>query len=125
MKSKILFGVSLLFGLMFINSGMNKIFNYMPVPADLPENLVNMTKSLMSLVWVIPLVAVVEIIGGILFITNKFRALGAIMIFPINVGILLTHTFQAPAILPMAIILMAINIWVIFENREKYFPMVK
>lgn len=97
----------------------------MPVPADLPENLVNMTKSLMSLVWVIPLVAVVEIIGGILFITNKFRALGAIMIFPINVGILLTHTFQAPAMLPMAIILMAINIWVIFENREKYFPMIK
>lgn len=124
MKSKILFVVSLLFGLMFINSGLNKLFNYLPVPADLPETLVNLMKSFMAIGWLMPLVAVVEIIGGILFITNKFRALGAIIILPINVGILLVHSIQAPGMLPMAIILMVINIWVIFENRAKYLPMI-
>lgn len=32
MKQKIITVVSVLFGLMFINAGLNKFFNYMPVP---------------------------------------------------------------------------------------------
>ena len=40
MKQKILFVISLLFGLMFINSELNKFFNYFPIPADLREKLV-------------------------------------------------------------------------------------
>ena len=38
MKAKILFVLCLLFGLMFINAGLNKFFNYMPMPKDMPEN---------------------------------------------------------------------------------------
>ena len=125
MKSKILFTLSLLFGLMFINSGLNKIFNYLPVPADLPESMVKLMAAFTEIGWLMPLIAVAEIIGGILFITNKYRALGAIIIFPIMIGILLTHIINAPSGLPIAIVLLAINLWVIYENREKYFPMIR
>jgi uncharacterized membrane protein YphA (DoxX/SURF4 family) len=125
MKNKILFVVSLLFGLMFINSGLNKFFNYLPVPKDLPENMIKIMTAFMQIGWLLPLIAVAEIVGGILFITNKFRALGAIIIFPVLVGILLTHITVAPSGLPIAIILWAIEIWVIIENREKYLPMIK
>lgn len=75
MKKKILFGVSILFGLMFINSGLNKFFNYMPMPKDLPENLIRVMTAFMEIGWLMPLVAVAEIVDGTLFITNKFRAL--------------------------------------------------
>lgn len=125
MKKKILFVISLLFGLMFINSGLNKFFNYMPVPKDLPENMLNVMGAFMEIGWLIPLIAVVEIIGGILFIIPKYRALGAIMIFPVNVGILLTHTVNLGSGIPIALILMGINLWVIIENREKYLPMIR
>jgi len=125
MKQKILFVVSLLFGLMFINSGLNKFFNYIPVPADLPEKLVKTMKAFMEIGWLFPLVAVAEILGGILFIIPKFRALGAVIIFPIMIGILLTHILTEPSGLPIALVLFAINLWVIFENRNKYLPMVK
>jgi putative oxidoreductase len=125
MKKKIIFVISLLFGLLFINGGMNKLFHYIPVSADMPENMVKLTIALDSIIWLMPLIAVVEIIGGILFITNKFRALGAIVIFPIMVGILLIHSIQVPSGLPMALILMAVNLWVIFENRSKYLPMLQ
>lgn len=124
MKKKVLFIASLLFGLMFINSGFNKFFNYMPMPKDMPENMMNLFSAFMTIGWLMPLVAVAEIIGGVLFITNRFRALGAIVIFPINIGILLTHIVNVPSGLPMAIILLAINIWVIIENREKYMPIL-
>lgn len=125
MKKKILPGISILFGLIFINSGLNKFFNYMPVPKDMPENMIKVMTAYMEITWLMPLIALAEIAGGLLFITNKFRALGAIIIFPVMIGILLTHIITAPSGLPMALVLMAIEIWVIFENREKYLPMIK
>ena len=125
MKKKILFGVSLLFGLMFINSGLNKFFNYMPMPKDMPENMFKLFGAFMTIGWLMPLIAVAEIVGGVLFITNKFRALGAIIIFPVMIGILLTHILVAPSGLPIALVLLTIDLWVIIENREKYMPMIK
>ena len=125
MKQKILMVLSILFGLVFINAGLNKFFNYMPVPEDLPQNMINLMTAMMTFGWLMPLVAIAEIIGGILFMINKFRALGAIVIFPVLVGIVLTHTVNTPSGLPLALVLFVIELWVIFENREKYLQMIK
>ena len=125
MKKKILFGVSLLFGLMFINSGLNKFFNYIPIPKDMPESMIKLTAAIKEISWLLPLIGAAEIVGGILFITSKFRALGAIIILPVLTGIVLTHIFIAPSGLPVAIVLLGIEIWVIAENRDKYLPMIK
>src|SRR5882757_6465350 len=103
MKKKILFGVSLLFGLMYINSGLNKFFNYMPMPKDMPEEMMKLFGAFMEIGWLIPLIAVVEIVTGVL----------------------LTHLTKAPSGLPVALVLFAINVWVIIENREKYMPMLR
>jgi putative oxidoreductase len=125
MKNKILMGVSILFGLLFINGGLNKFFNYMPVPEDMPENMVRLMTAIMTISWLMPLIATVELIGGILFIIPKFRALGAIVILPVMVGIMLIHIIDAPSGLPVALVLLAINLWVIYENRAKYAPMIE
>lgn len=125
MKNKILFVVSLLFGLMFINAGLNKFFNYMPMPKDMPQSMIKVMGAFMQIGWLMPLIAIAEIVGGVLFIPTKYRALGAIIVFPVVIGILLTNVFNAPSGLPIAVILLAINIWVIIENRAKYLPMVK
>lgn len=125
MKNKILLGISILFGLLFINSGLNIFFHYMPMPKDMPENMMKLAKATMEIVWLMPLVAVAQILGGLLFMIPKFRPLGAIVIFPILIGILLTHIFNAPSGLPLAIVLLAIDLWVIIDNREKYLPMIR
>ena len=125
MKKKILLIVSILFGLMFINSGLNKFFNYIPMPKDMPESIMKLFGAFMQIGWLMPLIAVAEITGGLLFMTNKYRALGAIIIFPVLIGILLTHIMYQPSGLPIALVLLAIELWVIIENREKYLPMIK
>lgn len=124
MKNKIQFVLRVLFGLTYINSGLNKFFNYMPVPDDLPEEVVRFFTAFMEIGWLMPLVAVVEIVGGVLFIPPKFKAFGALVIFPISVGVLLAHLTVAPDGLPIALLIMAINLWVIVDNRRKYLPMV-
>jgi putative oxidoreductase len=124
MKNKILFLVSLLFGLMFINAGLNMFLHYMPMPKDMPEKMTTLMKDFMEIGWLMPLVGVAMLVGGILCIPGKTRALGAIIIFPMMVGILLTHALNDPHGVVMALVLMAINLWIIFENRAKYMPMV-
>lgn len=125
MKKKILFVVSILFGLMFINSGLNKFLNFMPVPEDMPESLTQLIAAMTEIGWLMPLVGGVEVVAGLLFVIPKYRALGAIMMFPIMVGIMLTHTITDTSGLPVAAVLFVINLWVIFENREKYKPMIQ
>lgn len=125
MKSKILFLASLIFGLMFINGGLNKFFNYLPVPENIGEEIMNDFAAMTEIIWLMPLLAIFEIVGGILFIIPKTRAFGAVVIFPIMVGIVLTHIFVDTASLPLALILAAILIWVMYENRTKYKPMFK
>jgi len=124
MKNKILFIVCLLFGLLFINAGLNKFFNYMPAPPDIPEPTMKMFLAIVSIVWLMPLIGIAEIVGGILYIVPRFRALGVIIITPVLVGIILAHITVAPEGLPMALVLLAIHIWVVVENRAKFLPMI-
>lgn len=125
MKNKILTGLSVLFGLLLINGGLNKFFNYMPVPEDLPEAMVKDFTAIVEISWLMPLIAIAELVGGILIIFPRTRALGALIIFPVMVGILLTHIFVDISGLPIAIVIWAILLWIIYDNREKYFPIIK
>lgn len=115
--------ICVLFGLMFINGGLNKFFNYIPVP-ELPADQLKVMTAMMTITWLMPLLATMEIIGGILFAIPKTRALGAIVIFPMMVGILLHHVVVAPEGVLMAVVLMVINLWIIADNWNKYKPMI-
>ncbi len=92
----------------------------MPVPEEMPERALQVMQAYMTIVWLMPLVGVFEIIGGVLFIFRKTSAIGAIVILPIMVGILLTNLIDVPSGLPIAAVLFLINIWVIYDNRDKY-----
>lgn len=125
MKNAITFIICLLFGLMFINAGLNKFFNYMPVPDDIPAEALKDFGAMMEVAWLMPLIACAEIVGGILFIIPKTRALGALVIIPVMAGILLTNIMVAPSGLPIVFVLIAVLLWVIYENRAKYLPLVR
>ena len=125
MKKKILFVVSLLFGLLLINGGLNKFFNYMPVPPDMPAEVIKDGMALVEIEWLMPLIAMAEIVGGILILFARTRALGVLVVFPVMVGVLLTHIFTAPSGLPIALVIWVCLGWIIYENREKYLGLLK
>jgi len=125
MAKKVLFVVSALFGLMFINAGLNKFYNYMPVPEDLPTELVNDMMAMSEIIWLTPLVAVAEILGGILIIYPKTRALGSLVILPVFVGVLLTNTVVETSGLPLVLVLLAILIWILVSEKAKFNPLFR
>ena len=95
----------------------------MPMP-ELSEEMMQIFGALITLKWILPLVALIEIIGGILFAIPKYRALGAIMILPITIGIVIHHLVHDPVGVGVGLLLFIINLWALWENRAKYAPIV-
>lgn len=125
MKKKISTIFSVLLGLMLINGGLNKFLNYMPPPDNLPEAMMKDFAALMEISWLMPLIAVAEIIGGLLVIFTRTRALGALVLFPVMVGILLTHIVVDPGSIAIVVVMWAILLWIMYDNREKYYPLIR
>ena len=124
-KTKVLFVISLLFGLLFINAGLDKFLHYMPMPKDMPEKMLKVFGAFTEIGRLMPLVGIAELVGGLLIILPKTRALGALIIFPVLVGIFLTNIVQDKTGLPIVLILTVILAWIVYENREKYLPLVR
>ncbi|MRI01662.1 DoxX family membrane protein [Kriegella sp. EG-1] len=124
MKNKIYTVLCVLFGVMMINSGLNKFFNYMPMP-EMSEEMMQIMGGFMTIKWIFPLVAIIEIIGGALIAIPKTRAFGALVILPIVVGIFIHHLVHDLSGIGIALVLLAINIWVIVANWTKYEPIIK
>jgi uncharacterized membrane protein YphA (DoxX/SURF4 family) len=108
-----------LFGLMFINAGLDKFLHYMPVP-PMEGEMLKVGEAFMQIKWLMPLVGAIEVIGGLLFMLPKTRALGAIIILPIMVGVILHNAIYMPSGLGIAGVMFLINLWVIIDNRKKY-----
>ncbi|MBK1894991.1 MauE/DoxX family redox-associated membrane protein [Chryseobacterium paridis] len=119
------FILCLLFGLMFLNAGLDKFLHYNPVP-KLTDTQMKLYAAFGEIGWLFPLVGTVEIIGGLLFIFPKTRALGAIVILPVMVGIVLHNAYRDPSTQGIAIslVLFLINIWIIIDNSKKYKALV-
>lgn len=125
MKNKVFNIISVIFSLLLMNGGLNKFLNYMPVPDGLAEELIKDNLAILELVWLMPLIGTVELLGGFLILFPKTRALGALVVFPVMVGVLLTHLTVAPDGLVIAAVIWVILLWIIYENREKYLPLIK
>lgn len=127
MKQKINLIISILFGGLLANTGLNKLLpkdlKYMPKPEMLDAAKATM-RALVESGWIWEMVGISQIIGGILLMIPRFRALGSIILLPVNIGIFLFHAIQdAPERMPMSIMILAINIWFVYDCRRKYKPL--
>jgi putative oxidoreductase len=60
----------------------------------------------------------------LLIIIPKTRAIGALMILPVMAGIMLSHLLVFPAGLPVASVLLAILVWILYEKRANYLALL-
>ncbi len=125
MKKKILFVISLLFGLMMMNAGLDKLFHYMPMPENVSPALENAFNAFMQIGWLLPLVGTVEFIGGLLIVIPRTRALGAIVLLPVFAGITLVNSVTDTTGLPIVLVLLAILAWIIVDNWQRYMQLIR
>jgi putative oxidoreductase len=99
----------ILLGLLFLVFGLNGFFHFLPMPP--PTGLAAQYLGVLFVSHYLTLVFLVQIVGGILLLANRFIPLALILLGPVLVNILLFHSLMAPAGLPLA--LFATLLWAI------------
>ena len=116
--------VRILLGAMLIFFGLNKFLQFMSMPPPAPEMGAYMG-ALFATGYIFPLIAVIEIATGALFLANKFTALAAIILFPVMLNAFLAHLFLDPAGIGAAAVIVSMNVFLFFVNKEKYSEILK
>ena len=104
----------ILLGLIFFGAGLAGLLNVAPPPADLPENLKTFMNGILAAKYFFPLLKATETICGALLLSGFFVPLALVILAPITVNILCTHLFLAPSGLPMALVLVALETFLVF-----------
>ncbi|HIP32679.1 MAG TPA: DoxX family membrane protein [Crocinitomicaceae bacterium] len=111
--------IRIILGLMMVVFGLNKFIHFMPMPEMQPA-MENFMQSLVSTGYLMALVAVVEIVAGILFLTNKLAAFGAVILVPVLLNAFLAHLFMDPAGIGGAAAALIMNLFLLYGFKEKY-----
>jgi uncharacterized membrane protein YphA (DoxX/SURF4 family) len=119
MKNKLHTGSRLLFGLAFFVFGLNGFLQFMANP-PMSQEAGALMGAFAQTGYFFPLIKIIEIIVGLMFLTNLFVPLAAVLITPILVGITTIHLFLNPAGLPMMIILHLIHGFIAYGYKDYY-----
>lgn len=111
-------------GLLFLFASITYLFKLITPPLATGE-LKTFNDGLAASVYLMPVVKVVELLCGALFVSGKFVPLATILIAPIIVNIFLVNVFLAPEGLPFGIFLVFANAFVAWQHRESYKPLFK
>jgi uncharacterized membrane protein YphA (DoxX/SURF4 family) len=116
--------VRVLLGLMFLLFGLNGFLNFMPVPEDLPQDVITVSTGLM-LGGYMAVVAGTEIIVALLLLTNRFVPLALALLAPIVVGIITFHIAIAPATIGPGIVVLIMELYLAWAYRGAFRPMLR
>ncbi|TPV34198.1 DoxX family membrane protein [Paucihalobacter ruber] len=123
MNSKLFLILRILLGLFVLVFGLNKFFNFMPMP-EISEDAGAYFGALMNAKTLV-LVAIVEIIAGLAFIFNKYGALLALILMSVSINAVLFHLTLDPGGIGGAAMLLILNIAVLFGYKDKYQSLLK
>src|SRR4051794_788504 len=92
MSKKIALGARLLLGLVFVVFGLNGFFMFIAVP-PMAEPAQRFMGAIMATGYLLPLVKVLEIVGGLLLLSGRYVPLALLLLGPVLVNILCFHLF--------------------------------
>ena len=121
-KAKLI--VRILLGLMLVVFGLNKFLQFMPMP-PMPEAAGEFMGALVKSGYIMVIVAVVEIVAGILLLVNKFQPLALVVLFPILLNAFLFHLFLDIAGIGGSAVALAMNVFLMFANKVAYSEILK
>jgi putative oxidoreductase len=75
--------------------------------------------------YMFPLIKSVEVIGGALLLSNRFVPLALAIVAPNVVNIVLFHAVLAPGGLPVALFVLALELFAAWSYRDAFAPMLR
>ncbi len=109
-------------GLCLLVFGLNKFINFIPM-FEMPPAAANFLESLKNTGYVFYVVAILEIVVGILLLLKKWVPFALIILAPISINILLFHIFLNISGALVAIVIVLCNIILIYKYWKAYKPL--
>jgi len=113
-----------LLGLMFVTFGLNMFLNFIPMPPP-PEGPAREFMMALFMSHYVYAVGALQVAGGVILLSGRFIPLGLTLLGPVIVNILLFHVLMAPAGLPMAFVVSALALFLLWRNREYFSGLLK
>lgn len=115
----------ILLGLMFFVFGLMGLLNLVPPPKEsMPPGLWAFSDAMMKTGYLFQLVKGTEVIVGALLLLNRFVPLALTLIAPVIVNIVAVHLFLATSGLPMAIVILGLELYLAWSYRSAFRPML-
>ncbi len=115
-----------LMGLMFFVFGLNGFLHFIPEPKKpMPDGAVALAGALMKSGYMFPMVMGTQFLVGVLLLSNRFVPLALALIAPIIVNIVAFHVFLAPSGLGLALVVLALELYLAWAYRSSYRSMLK
>ena len=109
----------LLLGLIFVVFGLNAFLQFMPM-GPMPTGLAGQFIGALVQSHYMWVVAVLQIIGGVLLLVNRYVPLGLVLLGPVIVNILLYHLLLNPVGMGMAVLVTALWLIVFYWYRGAF-----
>jgi putative oxidoreductase len=109
----------ILLGLVFTIFGLNGFLHFIPLPpmAGPPGELLG---AFVASGYMMPMVKVVEVLGGIALLSGRFVPLALTLLAPIVINIAAFHFFLTPGEVGMAVFVLVLEIYLAWAYRDAF-----
>jgi uncharacterized membrane protein YphA (DoxX/SURF4 family) len=119
MNQKATMIIRILVGLMMVIFGANKFLNFMPQPTEVPEQMGVLMGLLMSSPFM-SIEGVLEVLGGLGLLLNKFVPLSLTVLIAILLNAALFHLFFDPANVIGAAVFLVLSLVLVYGHKDRF-----
>lgn len=119
-KSIAVIAARVLLGLVYLIFGINFFVPFIPMQPQ-PEGAAGTYMSgLFAAGYFMPLVKIIEVVGGALLLTGFFVPLSVAFLLPISLHIFLFHIALVPEGAPVGIVVLALNLFLVWAYKANF-----
>lgn len=119
MKTKLTLSARIVLGAILFVFGLNKFLQFIPQPPASKE-MMQAFGNLMALGFIMPTVAIIEIVVGLALLSNRFKSLALVVLAPISYSMVAFHlAFDIQGIV-MAAVVAILNVYLLLSEKEKF-----
>ncbi len=122
-KRKLPTAARVLLGLIFVVMGLNGFFGFLSMP-PMPLGAAEFMAALEATGYMMPLIKITEVVGGLMLLSGRYVPLGLVLLAPGIVNIALFHAVLAPTGLVMALVLVALEVYLAYSYRDVFRPIL-
>ena len=113
-----------LLGVIFVVFGANMFLHFIPMPPP-PEGPARDFMTALFVSHFLYVIGALQVAGGLLLLTGRWVPLALTLLGPVIVNILSFHVLMAPAGLPMATVVSALALFLVWRHRGNFAGLVR